>query len=404
MAVCFRALKGSLNSALGTVKTSNIRSHTGLLTLTAATPCNCYVTLTSSQGTKGGTICHFERSKKKPNMCTMAVPKVIAKHAAVLPQVLGGTSLQSTCRSSSMCLPAAHSLPEVVTNDVIAPELVNREEQAPFTFFELRSGDDDTKSSGVVCRVHTTVLSGYLDAYPYKVYCFDVDRRVAAEMALSDYEREVLQFAGTSVALKGARNNEQLPDPGRATEEQLKRISRALAGHLPRFFTEPHIYSLYNRNIVFRNNIRGITTRGITGYVQQMALVRILGHLRYAHVQLEVLKMTTHKEDSTVRIRWRIVGVSGLRALFMFWKFRIWEWQKMISQEAEWTDGFSVLKVGSDGLIYEHICDKMMPDEELEEAKTSNVAIKLALLLGLTPQSFSFGSPTVVSSSENSLL
>lgn len=80
-------------------------------------------------------------------------------------------------------------------------------------------------------------------------------------MALSDYEREVLQFAGTSVALKGARNNEQLPDPGRATEEQLKRISRALAGHLPRFFTEPHIYSLYNRNIVFRNNIRGITTR-----------------------------------------------------------------------------------------------------------------------------------------------
>ncbi|XP_037559096.1 uncharacterized protein LOC119436349 [Dermacentor silvarum] len=381
MAVCFRALKGSLNCALGTVKTSNIRSHTGLLTLSAATPCNCYVTLTSSQGTK-----------------------VLARHAAVLPQVLGGTSLQSTCQSSSICLPAAHSLPEVVTNDVIAPELVNREEQAPFTFFELRSGDDETKSSGVVCRVPTTVLSGYLDAYPYKVYCFDVDRRVAAEMALSDYEREVLQFAGTSVALKGAGSNEQLPDPGRATEEQLKRISRALARHLPRFFTEPHIYNVYNRNIVFRNNIRGITTRGITSYVQQMALVRILGHLRYAHVQLEVLKMTTHKEDSTVRIRWRIVGVSGLRALFMFWKFRIWEWQKMISQEAEWTDGFSVLKVGSDGLIYEHICDKMMPDEELEEVKSSNVAVKLALLLGLTPQSFSFGSPTVVSSSENSLL
>lgn len=75
----------------------------------------------------------------------------------------------------------------------------------------------------------------------------------------------------------------------------------------------------------------------------------------------------------------------------------------MISQEAEWTDGFSVLKVGSDGLIYEHICDKMMPDEELEEAKPSNVAVKLALLLGLTPQSFSFGSP-MMSSSENSLL
>uniref|UniRef100_A0A1E1XTP4 Uncharacterized protein n=1 Tax=Amblyomma sculptum TaxID=1581419 RepID=A0A1E1XTP4_AMBSC len=379
MAVCFRALKGSLNNALGTVKTGNIRSHTGLLTLSAATPCNCYVTLTSSQGTKA-----------------------LARHAAVLPHIVAGTSLQSTCRSSSICLPATRPQPEIITNDSVAPELVRQEEQAPFTFFELRSGDDEKKSSGVVCRVPTTVLSGYLDAYPYKVYCFDVDRRVAAEMALSDYEREVLQFAGTSVALKNS-GSEQLPDPGRATEQQLKRISRVLAEHLPRFFTEPHHYRLYNKNIVFRNNIRGVTTRGITGYVQQMALVRILGHLRYAHVHMEVLKMTTHKEDSTVRVRWRIVGISGLRALFMFWKFRIWEWQKMISQEAEWTDGFSVLKVGSDGLIYEHICDKMMPDEELEEVKPSNVAVKLALLLGLTPQSFSFGSPTL-SSSENSLL
>lgn len=380
MAVCFRALKGSLNSALGTVKTGSIRSHAGLLTLSAATPCNCYVTLTSSQSTKA-----------------------LARHANASPHVVAGALLQSTCRSSSVCLPAPRSQPqEVGAGDFALPELVNRGEEAPFAFFELRCGDEETRSSGVVCRVPATVLSGYLDAYPYKVYCFDVDRRIAAEMALSDYEREVLQFAGTSAALRGA-TGEQQPEPGRATEQQLRRISRALAVNLPQFFTEPHNYSLYNKNIVFRNNIRGVTTRGITGYVQQMALVRILGHLRYAHVRLEVLKMTTHKEDGTVRVRWRIVGISGLRALFMFWKFRIWEWQKMISQEAEWTDGFSVLKVGSDGLIYEHICDKMMPDEELEEVKPSNVAVKLALLLGLTPQSFSFGSP-VVSSSENSLL
>lgn len=155
---------------------------------------------------------------------------------------------------------------------------------------------------------------------------------------------------------------------------------------------------------MFRNNIRGVTTQGLPGYVQQLALVRMLGHLRYAHVKLEVLKMTVHREDSTVRIRWRVVGLSGLRVLFMFWKFRIWEWKKMMSQEAEWTDGFSVMKVGADGLIHEHICDKIMPDDDLEKVlKPSNVAVKLALLLGLTPQSISFGS-SAMASSEDGLL
>lgn len=78
-------------------------------------------------------------------------------------------------------------------------------------------------------------------------------------MALSDYEREVLQFSGTSVAQGEARSGGQ-PHPGRASEEQLQKLQTALAETLPKFFTEPHNYSLYHKGIVFRNNIRGVTT------------------------------------------------------------------------------------------------------------------------------------------------
>ncbi|CAN8020117.1 unnamed protein product [Ixodes persulcatus] len=76
----------------------------------------------------------------------------------------------------------------------------------------------------------------------------------------------------------------------------------------------------------------------------------------------------------------------------------------MTFPEPRWTDGFSVMKVGADGLIHEHICDKIMPDDDLEKVlKPSNVAVKLALLLGLTPQSISFGS-SAMASSEDGLL
>lgn len=46
---------------------------------------------------------------------------------------------------------------------------------------------------------------------------------------------------------------------------------------------------------------------------------------------------------------------------------------------------------------------QIMPDEDTEKVKTSNVAMKLALMLGLTPQSISFGSGAMISS-DTSLL
>ncbi|XP_023216555.1 uncharacterized protein LOC111619123 [Centruroides sculpturatus] len=253
----------------------------------------------------------------------------------------------------------------------------------------IKNEDSTDLNSKITQNFPVTVFSGYLDSSYYQMYCVGMEKENSLLM-LSDFEEHFVRNAHSM-------SSNKVPEPtGRPSEEQLKKVYLSLSNSLPKLFTEVMDYSIYNQNIIFENNIRGVTTHGIAGYVQQMALVRILGHLRYSHVKLEILKITQHPEDGTVRVRWRITGVSGLRVLFMFWKFVLWEWKKMMEKETEWVDGFSVFFIGPDGLVYKHVCDKMMPDEEKVSSKSGNVAMKLALLLGLVPKPIDFGLETFI--------
>ena len=47
--------------------------------------------------------------------------------------------------------------------------------------------------------------------------------------------------------------------------------------------------------------------------MKQVAILRALGHIKFAYVKFEILKITSHPEDSTVRVRWRIRGLQGYK-------------------------------------------------------------------------------------------
>ncbi|CAN8020118.1 unnamed protein product, partial [Ixodes persulcatus] len=157
MAISFRALKGCLSNVMGTVKTGNFRSHTGLLTLNSATPCNCYITLTPG---------HRAKALTKEPASTL--------HPTPCP------TLQSACRSSSVCLPQVRT--DAPANDVaFAPESVEYlgcpvdviggavpSDHGRLPFLELR-GEHDDVGDGASVSPTTAVLSGYLDAQPYQV-------------------------------------------------------------------------------------------------------------------------------------------------------------------------------------------------------------------------------------------
>lgn len=117
-----------------------------------------------------------------------------------------------------------------------------------------------------------------------------------------------------------SNQNESIPGSSgnQPSEEHLHRVFDVLANTLPKLFIQPLDYSIYNPNLIFENNIRGMRTEGLYHYVKQVALLRTVGHLKYAYVTLEVLKITRHPEDNTVKVRWRIKGISALKVMFQF--------------------------------------------------------------------------------------
>lgn len=71
---------------------------------------------------------------------------------------------------------------------------------------------------------------------------------------------------------------------------------------------------------------------GIVEYVKQLSLLRLYGHFKYAYVKLDVIKMTQHMEDSSIKVRWRISGITGYRIALKMIQFRVWKPQEMIDQ------------------------------------------------------------------------
>lgn len=66
-----------------------------------------------------------------------------------------------------------------------------------------------------------------------------------------------------------------------------------------------------------------------------ISILRLMGHLKYAYVKFEVLKITKHPEDGTLKVRWRINGISGMKVFFKFWKFKLWNFEQIIKENIE---------------------------------------------------------------------
>ncbi|XP_014489191.1 PREDICTED: uncharacterized protein LOC106752177 [Dinoponera quadriceps] len=173
---------------------------------------------------------------------------------------------------------------------------------------------------------------------------------------------------------------------GKPSQEQMQRVFDCLSEDLPKLFVKMQNYAIYTEDIIFINNIRGVTTKGLMSYVKQLALLKALGHVKFAFVKFDIIKITMHIEDATVRVRWRIRGVSTIRMLSICWKYKLFNIREALEKDSElWYDGFSTYYVNSEGKVYKHIADKVMPDQDVAEKKDDlRIAPKLALFRGLT--------------------
>lgn len=171
--------------------------------------------------------------------------------------------------------------------------------------------------------------------------------------------------------------------------EKLAHVYQTLADTLPKLFIQPLDYKIYHPDIVFEDHIRNIQTVGLYNYVKQVALLRTVGHLKFAYVKFEILKITQHAEDSSVKVRWQIRGISALKVMLSFWKYKLWDFKEIFEKTESWYDGFSTFYVNSEGQVVKHVADKMMPDSDHvtdRDAKPLVSAAKLALIVGIIPK------------------
>ncbi|XP_030035936.2 uncharacterized protein LOC115451701 isoform X1 [Manduca sexta] len=306
-------------------------------------------------------------------------------------------------RRISSCQLAPRYTSENNKDDVYIPEMLVR--QSKQNYLDNIDFTTDTRYYERI-ETHTLGLTSddyieqRLPQYTFGVPCTNIsdidltkyNNEEIEPTCLSDFERDAIAFCRGSapVASSSPATPTEPSKDGRPSEEQLAKVFRTLSDNMPNLFIKPLDYSIYNPNLVFINNIRGTTTVGLFHYVKQVALLRTVGHLKFAYVKLEVMKITCHPEDSTIKMRWRIRGISGLKVFFMFWKYKLWDMKQVWKDQELWYDGFSTFYVGGDGLIQKHIVDKVMPDQDtiIDDEEKAPIAAKIALLIGLLPRNY----------------
>lgn len=137
-------------------------------------------------------------------------------------------------------------------------------------------------------------------------------------------------------------------------EEKLAVMYERLRIELPNFFMKNHDYTMYSSDMEFINGLVNTKTRGRALYQLTIFLWRLLCLCYYAELQLEVLKLTKHMEDGTVKARWRIRGLPFHCLLLRFYR-------KDKSQLYRLCDAFSTFYIKQDGLIHCHKIEKVMP-------------------------------------------
>lgn len=147
----------------------------------------------------------------------------------------------------------------------------------------------------------------------------------------------------------------------KASPEHLIRVADTVTYHVPGFFSKPHPFEMYSKDVVFINNISSKRVQGLGQYALQISLIKISFAIRYSGTTMELLNLVKLPEESCVKVRWRFVSKPGLvRFILAPFKFR---------SDEIWTDGISSLYVNTEGKVYCHVCDNIDVEEDARNVK-----------------------------------
>uniref|UniRef100_A0A663F4N0 Chromosome 6 open reading frame 136 n=1 Tax=Aquila chrysaetos chrysaetos TaxID=223781 RepID=A0A663F4N0_AQUCH len=142
--------------------------------------------------------------------------------------------------------------------------------------------------------------------------------------------------------------------PPPSMEEHLAVMHQKLQHELPNFFLKIPDYGLYSHDVEFINHLLHLHTRGRPMYQVAVALCRAVAWGYFASLRLEVLALTRHPEDWSIRARWRLTGLPLHLCLLRFYRR---DKRHLLRSY----DAFSTFFLNSQGLIRCHRVDKVRP-------------------------------------------
>ncbi|XP_036395253.1 uncharacterized protein LOC118784891 [Megalops cyprinoides] len=214
---------------------------------------------------------------------------------------------------------------------------------------------------------HCPAADGFMGCMDKSRVTTGLEPRTSALLALAP-----VSYFAHSVTERG----EGMDDRDREKEEKLALMHDKLREELPRFFLKSHDYSMYSPDVEFINGLLNTKTRGRVLYQLSLSLWKLLCACYFADMRLEVLKLTKHSEDGTVRARWRLRGLPFHVLLLRFYR-------RDKSSLYRTYDAFSTFYLGPEGLVRCHRVDKVMPAQPPVLPRITSVLAGALVALGL---------------------
>ncbi|KAL1234554.1 Uncharacterized protein TSPI_11169 [Trichinella spiralis] len=150
---------------------------------------------------------------------------------------------------------------------------------------------------------------------------------------------------------------------GKPNWDQLQHVIYRLSETVPTFFLRRLDYTFYSDDVLFLNRICGSEVKGLRNYWLHLATLSVLSRIPCPYIEMKVLNCMPIVEEGSVHLRWRVLYLTVPEFLYVVVRERSADIETL-RKNARWFDGFSHFYVGSDGLVYKHVADRVMRDPE----------------------------------------
>ncbi|KRY28444.1 Vacuolar protein sorting-associated protein 11 -like protein, partial [Trichinella spiralis] len=234
--------------------------------------------------------------------------------------------------------------------------------------------------------------------YPdYNSYFIPIIRNLSSKKSKNDSVSESLvkrrvsfNFSAVySQVVNQSSSTEKSPthyfERGKPNWDQLQHVIYRLSETVPTFFLRRLDYTFYSDDVLFLNRICGSEVKGLRNYWLHLATLSVLSRIPCPYIEMKVLNCMPIVEEGSVHLRWRVLYLTVPEFLYVVVRERSADIETL-RKNARWFDGFSHFYVGSDGLVYKHVADRVMRDPEEIAANSKRVGL-LNRLLGSSARS-----------------